>query len=615
MNDILFSPYLKQYKTPLGALFVYEDVKLKLRIIKSYKIYNLQIVVSDDDGLVFKKLLSLSYEDDVQFIDYNLFTITLKFDKPYLYWYHFEFDDCYGHHYIGRNEAMDAELCDDDVSNFQINVGYKTTSNFDWYQGKVMYQIFPDRFKKGGNNPLKTTGFNHLSWDEDVKYKPINGLYSNDFYGGDFQGITEKLPYLKELNVGVVYLNPIFFAPSNHRYNTSDYMKIEPMLGSEEDFKQMINKGKELGIYFIIDGVFNHTGDDSLYFNRYNNFDTIGAFQSKKSPYFNWYRFKKYPNDYEAWWGIKDLPAVNQESTFVNYITDVNGVLDKWMKFGIKGVRLDVVDELNTNFLQKINYRIKENDKDAMIIGEVWEDASNKIAYTTRRSYFNGLELDSVMNYPLKDAIVCFLNYNDLSILVNTIRNLINNYPKKVLNSLMNILSTHDTARAITAFSKVNYHTLSKDELAVFKLTSGEYYNARSKVKMAYAMLYTLPGIPCIYYGDECGLEGYKDPFCRRPMPWDNGDKELTKYLIKLGQLRNSEVFVDGDYLEEYAEDKKFVFSRIKGNEKYITIVNNSNYSYYYRIESAYDLINDLPVINGINIDPQTAVILKVKRL
>lgn len=615
MNDILFSPYLKQYKTPLGALFVYEDVVLKIRITKKYKIYNLQIVVSNDDGEVFRKPLNISFEDDLQFIDYNLFTVTFNFETPYLYWYHFEFDDCYGHHYIGRNDAMDAVLTDCEVSNFQINVTEITDSNFDWYQGKVMYQIFPDRFYKAGNNPQKDTGFIHQKWDEPVKYKPIKGLYSNDFYGGDFQGIIEKLPYLKTLNVSVIYLNPIFLSPSNHRYNTSDYLQIDPMLGTEEDFKLMIEKGKELGISFIIDGVYNHTGDDSIYFNRYNNFDSIGAYQSKNSSYYNWYRFKKYPNDYEAWWGIKDLPAVNQNSSFVEFITGDNGVLDKWMKFGIKGVRLDVVDELNTDFLQKITKRVKSHDKDALIIGEVWEDASNKIAYTTRRTYFNGKELDSVMNYPLKDAIISYLNYNFLNDLVNTMRNIINNHPKKVLNSLMNILSTHDTARAISAFSKVNFHTLSKDELAAFKMTQGEYYNARSKLKMAFALLYTLPGVPCIFYGDECGVEGYKDPFCRQTMPWDKGDKELTKYLIKLGDIRNNPVFIDGEYNEEIIDDRIFAFSRVKNNQKFVTIVNNSHYNYYYKVESARDVINDVEVINGLSIDPQTAVILNINKI
>ncbi len=614
MTDILFSPYLKQCKTPLGALFVYEDVVLKLRILKQYRIYNLVVVVTDDCRELFRKPLSLACDDNANLYDYkyNLYTVSFSFNKPYIYWYHFEFDDCFGHHYIGRNDDLDALLCDNNVNNFQINVTNPTSCNLDWYQGKIMYQIFPDRFKKSGNNPVKTTGYNHLSWDEEVAYKPINGLYSNDFYGGDFQGITEKLPYLKQLNVGVVYLNPIFLSPSNHRYNTSDYLKIDPMLGTEEDFKEMIEKGKELGIYFIIDGVFNHTGDDSIYFNHYNHFNTLGAYQSKDSPFYNWFRFKEFPNDYEAWWGIKDLPSVNQDSSFVEYITSENGVLNKWMRFGIKGVRLDVVDELNTNFVQKINHRVKSIDKDAIVIGEVWEDASNKIAYNVRRTYFNGLELDSVMNYPLKDAIISYLNYNCLYDLVRTMRNLINNYPKKVLNSLMNILSTHDTARAISAFSKVNYHTLSKDELASFKMTQGEYYNSRSKLMMAFALIYTLPGIPCIFYGDECGVEGYKDPFCRQPMPWEKGDKELTKYLIKLGNIRNDDVFIDGDYQEEIIDDRVFAFSRTNGKTKYLTIINNSHYNYYYSITSAKDLLHDEDVINGISISPQTALILKV---
>lgn len=612
MSDILFSPYLKQYKTPLGALFVYEDVNLKIRITKKYRIYNLVIVVSNDEKELFRKPLEFKYDDEIEYAEYNLYSVCFSFNKPYIYWYHFEFDDYYGHHFIGRNNAMDAVLTDYNVSNFQLNVMLPNKSDLSWYQGKIMYQIFPDRFSKGGNNPIKQSGYHHLSWDENVLYKPYDGLYSNDFFGGDLRGIINKLPYLKQLNVAIVYLNPIFLSPSNHRYNTSDYFKIDPMLGSEEDLKELIVKGKELGIYFIIDGVFNHTGDDSIYFNRYNHFDSLGAYQSKQSPYYDWYRFDKYPDQYHSWWGIKDLPSVNQESGFVEYITGENGVLNKWLRFGIKGVRLDVVDELKTDFVQKINNRVKSIDKDAIIIGEVWEDASNKIAYGVRRSYFNGLELDSVMNYPVKDAIINFINYNNLNDLVYTIRSQINNYPKKVLDSLMNILSTHDTARAISSFSKVNYHTMSKEELSKFKLTLAEYYNARSRLMMAFSILYTLPGVPCLFYGDECGVEGYKDPFCRQTMPWGKMDLELQKYLIKLGTIRNDDVFVDGIYQEEVVGENVFAFSRSKENVKYLTIVNNSHYSYYYKIDYAKDLINDVEVINGVLVEPKTSLILKI---
>ena len=217
MSDILFSPYLKQYKTPLGALFVYEDVNLKIRITKKYRIYNLVIVVSNDEKELFRKPLEFKYDDEIEYAEYNLYSVCFSFNKPYIYWYHFEFDDYYGHHFIGRNNAMDAVLTDYNVSNFQLNVMLPNKSDLSWYQGKIMYQIFPDRFSKGGNNPIKQSGYHHLSWDENVLYKPYDGLYSNDFFGGDLRGIINKLPYLKQLNVAIVYLNPIFLSPSTHR--------------------------------------------------------------------------------------------------------------------------------------------------------------------------------------------------------------------------------------------------------------------------------------------------------------------------------------------------------------------------------------------------------------
>lgn len=615
MTDILYCPYLNKSKTPVGALHVYEETTLRLRITKSYNIYDLKIIVENDTKEVLRKPLYLIPEYD-NF--YNVYEVKLSFDSPYLYWYYFSFSDCYGTHYIGRDESLNAKLCDYNVKKFQLNVGYETTNDLSWFQGKVMYQIFPDRFNRSGKINKKETGYNHENWNEDVMYEPYNGLHCNDFYGGNFQGIIDKLPYLKELNVGIIYLNPICLSASSHRYNTSDYMKIDDLLGTEEDFINLVNKAKEYDISIILDGVYNHTGDDSIYFNKYHHFKGIGAFESKDSIYYSWFRFIDYPNKYYSWWGIDSLPSVNQKSGFVDYITGPNGVISKYMRLGVKGIRLDVVDELNSEFVEKINKRIKEEDNNAITIGEVWEDATNKVAYDERKTYFNGKELDSVMNYPVKNAIIDYLNNHHLEHLVYRLRDQINNYPNKVLNSLMNILSTHDTERIISILSQVNFNSMSKKEVAKFRLSSSEYYNARSKVKLAYTMLYTLPGIPSLYYGDEIGMEGGKDPFCRAPMNWDNGDSELLDYFIKLGRIRkdleNTKIFSNGEYQEELFNNDVFIYNRIYNNIKLVIIINNSNYDYYYNVDNAYDLINQLEINNQINVLSQTAMILKIEK-
>ena len=615
MKDILFSPYLSFYKSPVGAIRTDEEVILTIKITKSFEIYNLLLsVYNDSNEEVFTKPLYY-YEDFDN--SYNTYQVKFTINKPYIYWYHFSFNDCYGRHYIGRDEELNAKLVDSKVCNFQLNVYEKQNSDFSWYQGKVMYQIYPDRFYVGGKRHLKENGYNHQSFSEDVRYEPYKGVYCNDFYGGNLLGIIEKLPYLKELGVGVIYLNPICLSPTHHHYDTSDYLKIDDVLGTDEDFKKLVKEAKKQGIYIIMDGVYNHTGSDSVYFNKDNHFDSIGAYQSKSSPYYSWYHFNSFPKKYDAWWGIETLPAVNQKSGFVDFITGDDGVISHYMKMGIKGVRLDVVDELDDEFVKKINHQVKKCDKDAITIGEVWEDATNKVAYGVRKSYFDGSELDSVMNYPLKNAIVDFLSHNRLERLVITLREELNNYPEKVLNSLMNVLGTHDTPRIISIFSGVNFNALTKKEMEEISMTKTEYYKCRDLVKMAYMMTYTLPGIPSLYYGDELGMEGGKDPFCRRPMAWETGDMELLNYFKRLGKMRNNLEFYDvlsnGKYREERFENNVFIYQRYNDDVKVIVIINNSDYEYYYPVSKALNLLDNTDVIGGIVVTTKTAVALLVK--
>lgn len=609
-KDVLYNPSFEMYKTPIGSLEIFEVATLNLYINKNFNIHDLKLVLYDDVEVIGKYDLYYQYTNE----DYNIFKVEISIEKPYLYWYYFEFNDCYGKHYIGASKSLDAILVDYNVSGFQINVYEPFKSNLSWFKGKILYQIMVDRFCKGGNNPLKKDGIYHEKWDEIPNYKPINGkILNNDFFGGDFEGIINKIDYLKSLNVGAIYLNPIFLSPSNHKYNTSDYLTIDPTFGTIDDFKMLVKVLKENGIELILDGVFNHTGDDSIYFNKYGNFDELGAYQSKKSKYADWYKFIKYPDKYKSWWGIDTLPAVNQESSFKDFI--INKVIKKWNSFGIKGYRLDVVDEINDKFLKEICKAIKNdsNDFDKIIIGEVWEDASNKISYNTRRTYFNGCELDSVMNYPVKNAIIDYLKNGNGYHLVYVLRNLINNYPKHVLDSLMNILSTHDTVRIITEFSRVNYNTLTLDERASFKLSKNEYYVARSKLKMACMILYTIPGVPTIYYGDEAGVEGFKDPFCRKTMPWGNLDKDIYSFYKQIGEIRNYKVFIDGIYQELFYKDGVFAYSRKKDNEEIITIINNSNYDFQFNIDSGIDLLDNTEINNYCIIYAQTGKIIKKK--
>ena len=332
----------------------------------------------------------------------------------------------------------------------------------------------------------------------------------------------------------------------------------------------------------------NHTGSDSRYFNKYGTYDSLGAYQSQDSPYADWYRFSHFPDQYDSWWGIDTLPAVNENSSsYQEFVFGENGVLHHWLRRGIGGYRLDVADELPDFFLEKLRCVVKEASADAVIIGEVWEDASNKIAYSERRKYLQGGELDSVMNYPLKDAIIGFVKSGKTSQLRETLFMLMDNYPKETLDCLMNILGTHDTARILTVFG--GKECSDKDEMATTFLSESEKAAAKRKVMMAAVLQFTLPGVPCIYYGDENAMEGHRDPFCRRCFDWLYTDEELLAFYRKLGALRRKfGVFSEGEYGEVYADSSCLLYERRNSEEVVYIWVNNSYCEYSIHVKGTF---------------------------
>ena len=526
----------------------------------------------------------------------------LSFSEPGLYFYWFRLG--------GRRAALGEDRnagFSDSASAYQILVYRECFATPAWFKGGIMYQIFPDRFFKSGEILVEKGKWLHRDWHETPEFRPNEKgkILNNDFFGGNFRGILKKLDYLQSLHVTVIYLNPIFRAFSNHRYDTGDYMQLDPMLGSEEDFSALVSECGKRGIRLILDGVFNHTGDDSRYFNKYGTYDEIGAYQSKDSKYYSWYNFRHFPDKYDSWWGIDVLPAVNENfPSYIDFITGENGVLRRWMKYPLGGFRLDVADELPDEFIAKIRSAVKSANGDAVVIGEVWEDASNKIAYSTRRKYFQGEELDSVMNYPLKDAIINFVVSGNTSLLRRTVGMLLDHYPKCVLDSLMNILGTHDTVRVLTALGGVCAY--NKEEMAVLKLSAEQRAVATERLKIAAILLYTFFGVPCIYYGDEIGMEGYSDPFCRKPFAWDLIDEDILSHYRWLGELRSRyTVFRDGDYRELYHDDNCIVFERRKGKEAAITVANLGNNKYTLRFNGVlYNQLSGERCVDRVDIEP-----------
>lgn len=502
---------------------------------------------------------------------------------PGLYFYHFELDTPWGKSLI-MNTGNGIGDFSAQGNEFQQTVYDKNFKTPDFLKGGIIYQIFPDRFYNSGAEKKNMPSTRILRrWGETPYWKEeqMNGIWNNDYFGGDLKGIEEKLPYIADLGVNCIYINPIFEAHSNHRYDTADYEKIDTLLGTEEDLKSLCKTAKEkYGISIILDGVFSHTGCDSKYFNLYNHYNTLGAYNSTESPYFSWYKFINWPDDYHAWWGIKLLPEVIEEDeSYRNYICGKDGILRKWLRCGISGWRLDVADELPDIFLDDLRKAVKEENENAVIIGEVWEDATNKFAYGQRRKYLLGEELDSVMNYPFADAVLNFVRYGHGEYFFDSVMNIVENYPPQVLNVLMNHIGTHDTERAITRLAGPDNEGRGRDwQFANNELPSYDYLKGISMMKMASLIQFTLPGVPSIYYGDEIGMQGMKDPFNRACMQWDNHNEELLKWYKRLGQIRNgAKALIDGEFVPVFCENSAIAYERVSTDNSILVAVNNND--------------------------------------
>lgn len=496
-------------------------------------------------------------------------------ETPQPLWYHFIIHTSDGVKYYYNNEEKfgGVGILKDipDGNSYQITVYRENFKTPDWFKGSVMYQIFPDRFFRKNPLPKKRPEYIiHDDWYEPFSYQKHpheNGPACNDFYGGNLEGICEKLPYLKDLGVSVIYLNPIFDAYSNHKYDTADYTKIDPMFGTEEDFIKLCKEAEKLGIRIILDGVFSHTGSDSIYFNKYGNYgENQGAYRDANSPYREWYKFSNDGN-YESWWGCTNLPNINEtHPTYLDHILrDNDAIIKKWLRLGASGWRLDVADELPGEFIKILRKEAKSEKDDCVIIGEVWEDASNKISYSEQREYLLGDELDSVMNYPFKDSMIDFImGYIDAKQFENRIMQIMENYPKQVLFSLMNITGTHDTARIKTVLSGKNIpEDMSDYDKWSFSLSGTDESLAIDRVMLMAFMQMTFVGVPCIYYGDEIGMEGGRDPYNRKTYTWRKINPELQEFYKTLINYRNNNDFLKtGTFVPLYAEGSVFIFLR-----------------------------------------------------
>lgn len=497
--------------------------------------------------------------------------------EPELVWYHFRLrwadggESCYGQ--AGFQSW-------DEVTPWQLTVYSARDRTPDWFGRGVSYQIFPDRFfraERRAVDGLIGGRMLHERWDEAPLYGPNErGDYCEDFFGGDLAGITEKLDYLASLHVTTLYLNPIFEAASNHRYDTADYERVDPLLGTEEDFRALCAEAEKRGIRVMLDGVFNHTGAKSRYFNADGFYPTPGAAQGEASPYYPWYTFHPFPSDYDAWWGIKNLPAVNEtEESYVNYIVaGEDSIVRRWLRAGASAWRLDVADELPDEFIFQIRAVMQRDFPDAYLLGEVWEDGTTKVAYSKRRRYLLGSGLHGLMNYPFRRALLSFLRGGDAADFRDAMETLRDHYPAPAFYGAMNFLSTHDTPRLLTLLGCEDPPE-EKAAQQVYRLTAAERERGSALLRLAALILYAFPGSPTVYYGDEVGMEGFDDPFNRATYPWGREDAALLDYFRTLGALRTSrESLQSGDITYPRAAGRVLCICRRACDEVSVAVVN-----------------------------------------
>lgn len=576
--------YDVSFRSPVGA--VEEGEPIELSIASFGGVADASLCVYGDD---FSQELPMRRAGD-------MFTAQFIAPSPTALFYKFKIN---GEHFLYPNDDGHTSRVCSDGEGFRLTVckrGFKTPEKF---CRSIMYQVFPDRFGFSDDGTaqagieyhrrLGQTPEMHGGIAEPVKWQPRPGekdYAPDDFYGGTLKGIAKKLPYLKALGIGTLYLNPIVEARSNHRYDTSNYETVDPILGSVDDYVNLCAEAEKLGIGVINDGVFSHTGADSIYFDCFGSYGGVGAHASKASPYFNWFDFRSFPDDYRCWWNFKDLPEVNEEDAgWQDYIIRAeNSIVKLWLRRGASGWRLDVADELPDDVLALIRDAAKAEKPDCAIIGEVWEDAVLKVSYGHRRNYALGYALDSVMNYPFRSAAISFARgESDAFALRDFLLSQQHNYPKPMYMALMNLLSSHDVERLHSALgASESLKALDRARQAAFSLTAEQSKRADRLQMLCAVVQYCTPGVPCLYYGDEECLDGAGDPFNRAP--FEPSGNSLHNFYAKLGQIRNgSEALMSGEVEFSAAGPDVLIIRRAAESDCIVCVINRGSAEFKLR--------------------------------
>ena len=604
--------------TPSGchAIPKGEDFTITLSVI-GVKCKKVWIYVGNDERVIINREVPfVDYGDAMGFNCEVTMNTTVLSKEDGLYFTHFEFEAMDGRRYYtiyDNNEKC--YLSDHFINEAQFLVYDEKYEIPEWIFGGSIYQIFPDRFAKGGKTVRRPDAVYNDDWENGIpehpKY-PGDAFPNNTHFGGSLYGVVEKLDYLQSLGINCIYLNPIFEAFSCHKYDTADFLSVDRSFGGDEALIELIDEAHDRDMKVVLDGVFNHVGNDSIYFDAYGKFGN-GACSSVKSPYFDWFSFIHYPDVYESWWGITNLPKIVRNENYIRFI--INYVIPKYMELGIDGWRLDVVDELEGSFLERITAAIKSYKPDAIVIGEVWEDASNKIAYDERKRYFRGKQLDSVTDYPIRNAIIDFVKYGNSKNLVQTVSMLYRHYPPHKLAALVNYLGSHDTERITTVLGGKHESEYNYPDLATARMTPEERKKTKELLKQAYLLLASLPGVPCIFYGDEIAMEGYRDPFNRRTFPESGFKDEYSSFFGKVNRIRNEEPLFKAKEMKVQEEADGVVrITRIDGDKSLVILANMSNEPYEAKVSKrGFDILSKREYIGKVTLKPKTVVVYKTE--
>ena len=571
----------------IGALARHERVMLTASVPRTVGACGVVIRIFSDDGSDEHTDIPFEYSGGSVITD--IYTLSFSPDDfmdsgtgDGICWYEFLLPRGLDTLFSDTENNVDITLTAQSCGRFRLLVYRDDFTTPEWLGGGIMYHIFVDRFRRGtGRAAYRDDSVVNGDWKNGVpQYGECPGapVKNNVFFGGNLWGVREELPYLSSLGVTVIYLSPVFTAASNHKYDTADYLHVDPGFGGDEAFLALLEAAHAAGIRIILDGVFNHTGDDSIYFDRYSRYGG-GAWDENGSPYRKWFFFRDEPegaergdDSFASWWGIPILPKLDlSEPSCRDFFIGEGGVCEKYIRMGADGWRLDVADELPDEFLTGLRQRVKAVSPEAAIIGEVWETAADKISYGKRRSYFRGRQLDSVMNYPLRSALLGYAGSGDASFLADELLDVYSSYPRPAADVLMNIIGTHDTERILTLLGAPDKARdadgLTNAERAAVRLTPEERRAGIARLRVVSAVQYAVYGFPCVYYGDERGMEGLGDPFCRYPMVWDERtDEELVAHYRRLAAVRKYPAFDRGDFALTRVSGGYIEFTR----EKYV---------------------------------------------